>query len=86
MELEEVVDEDQLMLTTIDNPFNPKTQYDEWRQWDIDSGYDTESYIARMLSLEGYNDIDDEFIIDVLTSKVINEILSNDTEGFYRLV
>nr|DAR66127.1 MAG TPA: hypothetical protein [Caudoviricetes sp.] len=33
------------MLTTEDNPFNPWTQYELWRRWDIDHGYNLESYI-----------------------------------------
>ena len=85
MELE-LLDEEDMMLTTIDNPYSPKTHYDEWRQWDIDMGYNTESYIARMLSLTGYNDIDDEFVLDRLTSEVISNILEHDDEELYRLV
>lgn len=83
---EEAILEDQLMLTTMDNPYSPKTEYDEWKQWDEDNGYNTESYIARLMSFEGFNDIDDEFTIELLTTKVVNDILNNDTEGIYRLV
>lgn len=35
------------MITTIDNPFNPITQFEEWNRWDIDKGYNTLSYMAR---------------------------------------
>lgn len=81
-----LLETDQMMLTTIDNPFNPKTNYDEWRQWDQDSGYNTEEYIARLLNMEEDYDVDDEFALNMLTSKVINDILEQDTEHIYMLV
>ena len=27
------------MITTVDNPFNPREDYLQWNQWDIDNGY-----------------------------------------------
>lgn len=36
------------MLTTVDNPFNPVTQFDEWRVWDESAGYGTLAYLARV--------------------------------------
>ena len=40
------------MLTTEDNPFNPWTQYELWRRWDIDHGYNIESYIASLMIVQ----------------------------------
>lgn len=37
------------MLTTVDNPFNPFTQNDEWRVWDMQAGYFTDAYLARIV-------------------------------------
>lgn len=34
-------------LTTIDNPYNPVTQYDLWRGYDTTHGRDTSAYLAR---------------------------------------
>lgn len=81
-----VVKEDNLMLTTVDNPYNPHTQYAQWQRWDEDNGYNTESYIARLIIMEKEYDIDDEFVMNTLTNKVINEILENDDAEIYRLV
>lgn len=36
------------MITTIDNPFDPFTQFDEWYAFDISKGYFTCSYLARI--------------------------------------
>lgn len=38
----------QCMLTTIDNPFNPFEQPDQWRSFDVDHGYFTSEYLARI--------------------------------------
>lgn len=38
------------MLTTIDNPFNPFTEFDNWFQYDVRQGYNTCSKIARLCS------------------------------------
>ena len=37
-----------VFLTTIDNPFNPNTQWDDWLRYDEDHGYYTTSYLARI--------------------------------------
>lgn len=36
------------MLTTVDNPFDPFTQWDDWRRYDEDKGYYTCEFIARL--------------------------------------
>ena len=33
------LDEPVFMLTTIDNPYNPFTNFDEWNAWDISHGW-----------------------------------------------
>lgn len=40
--------EEEFMLTTIDNPYNPFTQFDQWYAFDISKGYHTCSYLARV--------------------------------------
>lgn len=39
------------MLTTIDNPYNPYTHWDEWLSYDISHGYNTCGYLARFSTL-----------------------------------
>lgn len=36
------------MLTTVDNPFDPWTQWDEWFAYDLNAGYHTPSVLARV--------------------------------------
>ena len=38
----------QVMLTTIDNPYDPFDQFDEWYSYDMDAGYNTCAYLARV--------------------------------------
>lgn len=80
------LDLDTLVLTTKDNPYNPKTDYDKWKSWDEDNGYETEAYVARLLSMEEDFDIDDEIVLDTLTDKVVTEILEHDVLNVYVLV
>src|SRR4051812_2249932 len=40
------VEHDEYMLTTIDNPFDPFTQWREWLDWDEKAGYHTSGLLA----------------------------------------
>jgi hypothetical protein len=40
--------DDDVLLTTIDNPFDPFTQWQLWYNYDEQSGYHTCSYLDRM--------------------------------------
>ena len=37
-----------IMLTTVDNPFNPFEEFDKWYNYDISKGYDTCGLVARL--------------------------------------
>lgn len=37
------------MLTTLDNPYNPFTQYEDWNAFDSQVGYHTPEYLARIV-------------------------------------
>jgi hypothetical protein len=39
---------EQHMLTTKDNPWNPFKDFNEWYSWDVANGYHTLSYLARI--------------------------------------
>ena len=73
----------EMMLTTIDNPFNPFTQWDEWKRYDEDNKYYTCSYLARIaktsddLSEADYNKAIDD---------AIEEIVSLNINGMYTKV
>lgn len=72
-----------IRLTTIDNPFNPFTQWDEWNRFDEDKKYFTNNYLARIartsddMSEEEYNNAIDD---------AIEEIVKFNILGVYRKV
>lgn len=37
------------MLTTVDNPHDPREDYRAWNAWDVAHGYNTSAYLARVL-------------------------------------
>jgi hypothetical protein len=79
--------DDDMTLTTKDNPFNPKTEYFEWKEWDESHGYNTESYVARLLDMQGIEfDVDDDLLINALIDIVYDSILKNDVLNIYKLV
>jgi hypothetical protein len=70
-------------LTTVDNPYDPFTQYDEWYVWDTSHGYHTNSYLARItFSSKELSDPDQALIIE----KAIDEIVTDNINGMYRKV
>ncbi len=40
--------DEEYMLTTEDNPYNPFTNFDEWYAFDTQKGYNTCGYLARV--------------------------------------
>jgi hypothetical protein len=70
----------QHMLTTIDNPFNPFTQFDEWYTYDTTMGYHTCAYLARITkSSNELSDADADLAID----SAMNEIIKFNILGTY---
>ena len=70
-------------LTTIDNPFNPFTDFTKWFLYDIEKGYNSCAYLARIArtsdqlsDAENLNEIE----------RAIDEIISLDFMGIYKKV
>jgi hypothetical protein len=71
------------MLTTVDNPFNPFTQFDEWKQFDESSGYYSSEYLARLtFSSNELSEVDQSNAIE----QAIDEIVKENVNGMYRKV
>ena len=71
------------MLTTMDNPFDPFTQYDEWEAFDHDRGYYTDALLARItITSDELSDTDQDEAIET----AITEIISENTLGIYKAV
>ena len=73
----------EVMLTTIDNPYNPFEQFDLWLLFDKEKGYNTCEYLARIVNLT--NDMSEKEI-DVATNRAIDDIIVNDPFGIYKKV
>lgn len=68
------------MLTTLDNPYNPFTDYDAWYNYDESHGYCTCGYIARIAhTSDELSDEDNALAID----HAIDEIVSLNLLGNY---
>jgi hypothetical protein len=71
------------MLTTVDNPFNPFTHFDEWLAWDTKAGYNTSSLLARVAVVsESLSEPDQALAIQ----QAIDEIVTENVTGMYRKV
>ena len=71
------------MLTTIDNPFNPSTDFDRWYQYDVEKGYHTCGYLARICKTsDSLSEADQAKAID----DAIDEIVKMNINGLYTKV
>lgn len=71
------------MLTTIDNPFDPFTDFDNWYKYDMSKGYNTCSYLARIAHT---SDQLPEAINQLEIEAAIDEICEINLTGLYRKV
>lgn len=68
------------MLSTVDNPYNPFTHWDEWWAYDIATGHHTSGLLARIArSSEEISESDQEYA----NESAIDEILNEDARGIY---
>lgn len=72
-----------VMLTTIDNPFDPFTQFDDWYTFDQDHQYYTCEYLARIAkSSPELSSLDERIAIE----SAIDEIVKLNVLGIYKKV
>lgn len=71
------------MLTTIDNPFNPFTQYEEWLSFDESKGYYTNGYLARIAAVS--DEMPEELYSDEIDA-AMDEICQMPLGGIYKKV
>lgn len=68
------------MLSTIDNPYNPFTQYSEWFAYDRYCGYNTPAFLARVVkSSDSLSEPDQSDAIE----QAIEEIVRENVLGLY---
>lgn len=68
------------MLTTIDNPFDPFTQFDEWFAFDTSKGYNSCGYLARITNTS-LNLSDADYDLEV--ERALDEIVRLDPTNLY---
>jgi hypothetical protein len=71
------------MLTTVDNPFDPFTQFDEWLSYDTVLGYNTPGYLAAIAhTSDELSDLD----LSIAIQEAIDEIVEENVFGIHRKV
>ena len=71
------------MLTTFDNPYNPFDDFTSWFMFDIEKGYNTCSYLGRIVNLSDdlcQKEVDEE------VERAIDEIIFYDFRNLYKRV
>ena len=73
----------QCMLTTVDNPYDPFTQFREWYGYDEAQGYHTSSFLARVVrTSDDLSDAQQSYAIE----QAIDEIVKENVLGLYKKV
>lgn len=73
----------QCALTTFDNPFDPFEQFTSWFLFDVEKGYNTCGYLARIAQTsEVYSEVENNVVIE----NAIDDIIKYDIMNIYRKV
>lgn len=81
--MDDMTDPTEYILTTVDNPYNPFTQFDEWLAFDSWKGYYTPSFLARIVrTSDDLSEADQALAIQ----QAIDEIVNENVLGLYRKV
>lgn len=71
------------MLTTIDNPYDPFKEFDDWYNFDESKGYHSCNYLARIAKVsDELPEAEEEKAIE----KAIDEIIKLNILGIYKKV
>ena len=71
------------MLTTVDNPFDPFTNYDEWYRFDTHAGYNSCALLARIVRSSDELSEPDQAAAE---EAAIDEIVRINASGMHRKV
>ncbi len=69
------------MITTVDNPYDPRLDFRAWYLWDEGQGYNTSSYLARIAAAA---DQFPEQVQDRQIESAIDEIIEMHDGGMYK--
>ena len=74
---------DKYRLTTVDNPYNPFTQFASWLLFDEEKGYQTSSYLGRIARTSEQMSEEEN---DLEIERAIDEIIKYDFRNVYKKV
>lgn len=70
-------------ITTIDNPYDPQEEFDQWFTYDVTNGYNTCAYLSRISKTsDQLSDAENE----EENERAIDEILKYDFQNIYMKV
>lgn len=69
------------MITTVDNPYDPRTDFGAWYMWDTGQGYNTSAYLARVAAVA---DDFPEVVQDRMIEEAIDEIVEMHNGELYK--
>lgn len=79
----ELFDTTEIMLSTVDNPFNPFTDFDTWNAYDIGLGYNTCAFLDRIAVVsDDMSEPDQRLAIQ----QAIEEIVTENVSGMWTKV
>jgi hypothetical protein len=69
------------MVTTVDNPYDPRTDFNAWYMWDVSEGYHTCAYLSRVLAeTEDFPQEYNEHLVEA----AIDEMIAVHADGLYK--
>ncbi|HZK01003.1 MAG TPA: hypothetical protein VFC79_13380 [Tissierellaceae bacterium] len=70
-------------ITTIDNPYDPQEEFNQWFTYDVTNGYNTCAYLSRISKTsDQLSDVENE----EENERAIDEILKYDFQNIYMKV
>lgn len=71
------------MLSTIDNPYNPFNDFDSWLRFDMEKGYNSCAYLARIArTSDQFSEEENNLEVE----RAIDEIVAHDFMNIYMKV
>lgn len=71
------------MLTTVDNPYDPFTDFNAWMAFDIRMGYNTAGFLARVAMIA--DDMPESYQEEAI-QRAMDEIVAENVSGMWRKV
>ena len=69
-----------VMLSTVDNPFDPFENFSSWYMFDVEAGYNSCAYLARIAKTsDQFTDVENDEEIE----RAIDEIIQYDFRNIY---